>query len=235
MFRRNMDADHERMRVTSFTEDAWRANRPLFETTRDMPFNRELAEGVLPSEKFRHYMIQDAHYLEGFARSLALASAKGWSADHVVQFARAAEEAIIVERALHAEYFDRFGVSPQDFASTELSPACNHYVSYLQSTCAQAPFEVGLAALLPCFWIYREVGTAIHTRAASDNPYTAWIETYAGEEFSEAVDAVIATLDSVAAQCSAHNRERMHLAYRRSAQLEWMFWDSAYRLEKWPV
>jgi thiaminase/transcriptional activator TenA len=24
-------------------------------------------------------------------------------------------------------------------------------------------------------------------------------------------------------------------AFVRAAQLEWMFWDSAYRLEQWPV
>lgn len=221
--------------MTTFTHDAWQANLPLFESTRDMPFNRELAQGVLPPEKFRHYMIQDARYLEGFARSLSLVAAKGWNADHVVQFAKAAEVAIIVERELHEDYFERFGVCQEDFADAELSPACNHYVSYLQSTCAQEPFEVGLAALLSCFWIYREVGTAIHASANPDNPYAAWIETYAGEDFAEAVDAVIATLDDVSAACSARSIERMHHAYRRSAQLEWMFWDSAYRLETWPV
>lgn len=221
--------------MTPFSQDAWKANLPLFETTRDMPFNRELADGSLSVEKFRHYMLQDAHYLEGFARGLSLVAARGWNADHVVQFAKAAEVAIIVERELHADYFERFGVTPDQFEATELSPACNHYVSFLTATCAQAPFEVGLAALLPCFWIYREVGTAIHASAHPDNPYSAWIETYAGEDFAEAVDAVIATLDAVAAECSARSLERMHHAYRRSAQLEWMFWDSAYRLESWQV
>ncbi|MEO1489841.1 MAG: thiaminase II, partial [Pseudomonadota bacterium] len=95
--------------------------------------------------------------------------------------------------------------------------------------------EVGLAALLPCFWIYREVGRAIQAQADGANPYRAWIDTYAGEDFAEAVDQVIATIDGVAAECSRRSIERMHLAYRRSAQLEWMFWDSAYRLEGWPV
>lgn len=221
--------------MTRFSENAWQANLPLFEKTRDMPFNRELAEGSLPEEKFRHYMIQDAHYLEGFARGLSLVAAKGWQADDVVQFAKAAEVAIIVERELHAEYFERFGVTPDQFAATELSPTCNHYVSFLRATCAQEPFEVGLAALLPCFWIYREVGRTIHTDAHPDNPYSAWIDTYAGKDFADAVDAVIATLGAVAAQCSARSIERMHLAYRCSAQLEWMFWDSAHRLETWPV
>jgi len=221
--------------VTRFSENAGQANLPLFENTRDMPFNRELADGSLPTEKFRHYMIQDAHYLEGFARSLSLVAAKGWDADHIVQFAKAADVAIIVERELHAEYFERFGVTPDQFAAAELSPACHHYASFLTATCAQEPFEVGLAALLPCFWIYREVGTAIHASARPDNPYSAWVETYAGEDFAEAVDEVIATLDALAADCSVRSIERMHLAYRRSAQLEWMFWDSAYRLETWPV
>jgi len=27
----------------------------------------------------------------------------------------------------------------------------------------------------------------------------------------------------------------MHWAFTRATQLEWMFWDSAYRLENWPV
>ena len=30
-------------------------------------------------------------------------------------------------------------------------------------------------------------------------------------------------------------RERMHAAFARATQLEWVFWDSAFRLETWPV
>lgn len=221
--------------MTSFSNDAWRNNLALFEATRDMPFNNELAKGILPEPAFRHYMIQDAHYLEGFARALSLVAAKGWHADHVVHFAEAAQVAIVVERSLHTDYFDTFGVTPEVFSKTERSPACEHYVSFLLATTALEPFEVGLASLLPCFWIYREVGLAIHAKAAQDNPYRAWIDTYAGEDFSKAVDAVITAIDAVADECSKRSIERMHHAYRRSAQLEWMFWDSAYRQASWPI
>jgi thiaminase/transcriptional activator TenA len=221
--------------VNRFSETVWQANLPLFELTLAMPFNRELADGSLPAEKFRHYMIQDAHYLEGFARSLALVAAKGWNADHVAQFANASEVAILVERQLHADFFRKFGVSQATFEQTERTPACNHYVSFLQSICGQAPFEIGLAALLPCFWIYREVGRAIHAGSGKDNPYAPWIDTYAGEDFGAAVDAVLKTVDEVAQDSAPRSIEGMRQAYRRSAQLEWMFWDSAYRLESWPV
>jgi thiaminase/transcriptional activator TenA len=46
---------------------------------------------------------------------------------------------------------------------------------------------------------------------------------------------MIAATDEAAELASPNARERMHDAFRRAAQLEWMFWDSAYRLEDWPV
>ena len=95
--------------------------------------------------------------------------------------------------------------------------------------------EVLLGALLPCFWIYAEVGRDIHARAAPANPYQAWIDTYAGEEFHAAVRTVIAATDEAAEVASSSLRERMHAAFARATQLEWVFWDSAFRLEAWPV
>lgn len=219
------------------TAQAWQQNSALYEKTLAHPFNQELAAGTLSNERFRHYMVQDAHYLEGFGRALALVAAKGWTADHVVQFAKAAETAIIVERGLHADYFSAFGISQADFEAAERSPTCEHYISFLLRMAALEPFEVGLAALLPCFWIYREVGKAIHAeqREGANNPYAAWIETYASDDFDAAVDAVIAAVDDVAETTSARNRAAMLQAYQRSAQLEWMFWDSAYQRAKWPI
>lgn len=219
----------------AFSEDAWHRNADLYEVVRTMPFNEALAAGTLGEDNFRHYIIQDAHYLIAFARALAVAAAKADEPDGIVQFSEAAKVAIIVERALHADYFRRFGVSAEDFARTPLSPACHHYSSYLISTAWSAPYEVALAALLPCFWVYAEIGRDILSRAATPNPYQAWIDTYAGEEFHEAVRGVIATTDRVAAKASPEVVAAMHEAFTRATQLEWMFWDSAWRLADWPV
>ena len=221
--------------MPQFSTTAWQNNLPLYEKILAMPFNGELASGNLSAESFRHYIIQDAHYLEGFARALALASAKADTADQIVQFAAAAQTAIMVERDLHADYFRKFGITPEDFAAAQPTPVCDHYVSYLLRVAALDPFPVVLAALLPCFWIYLEVGKDIHGRAAKPNPYQAWIDTYAGEEFATAVQAVIETTDTVACGASERMRHSMHDAFTRATQLEWMFWDSAYRLAKWPV
>ncbi len=219
----------------SFSSDAWARNAALYEKTRDMPFNRELASGQLDENAFKHYMIQDAHYLVAFGRALAIAAAKADDADGVVQFAEAAKGAVVAERSLHAGFMRQFGIDAATFEATPLTPASHHYTSFLIATAWSAPYPVALAALLPCFWIYAEIGRDIHARAARPNPYAAWIDTYAGDEFHTLVRAVIASVDAAAEQASAQTREAMHQAYTRAAQLEWMFWDSAHRQADWPV
>ena len=220
----------------SFCDQAWERNLPLFQATLDLPFNRELAAGTLPRDVFRHYMIQDAHYLVAYGRALAVTAAKSDNAEGVVQFANAANaanEAVVVERALHGGFMRDFGVTPEQFAATPLTPACHHYTSYLLATAWSATYPVAVAALLPCFWIYAEVGRDIHARSAKDNPYQAWVDTYASEEFHAAVRGVCATVDRLAVDASEATRAAMHAAYKDAARLEWQFWDSAHRLADW--
>lgn len=218
-----------------FSQEAWARNRAAYETIRTMPFNAELAAGTLSRERFRRYIVQDAHYLIGFGRALALAAAKAPHPDRIVQFARGAETAIVVERALHGGFLRDFGIDAAAFAATPLSPACDHYVAWLTATAYAEPYEVVLGALLPCFWIYAEVGRDIFSRAEADNPYRAWIDTYAGEEFGEAVAAMIAATDEAAEPASPALRARMHAAYAHATRLEYGFWDGAYCDRTWPL
>lgn len=217
----------------SFCDQAWERNLPLFQATLDLPFNRELAAGTLPRDVFRHYMIQDAHYLVAFGRTLAAAAAKADDADGVVQFAAAAQEAVVAERELHHSFMREYAITPEEFASTPLSPTCHHYCHFLQSVAWSRSYPVALAALLPCFWIYAEVGVDLQKRTAAANPYQSWIDTYGGEDFHAHVRAVRNTIDAVAAQADTRTLAEMHAAYTDAARLEWMFWDSAYRMQTW--
>jgi thiaminase (transcriptional activator TenA) len=88
---------------------------------------------------------------------------------------------------------------------------------------------------LPCFWIYWDVGCAIAETAAADNPYRAWIDTYADPRFGEAVAAVIATADRAAETASDGVRRRMLAACIRATQYEWLFWDGGYHRRGWPL
>jgi len=219
----------------SFSQELWQANLALYQDTLQLPFNQELAAGMLSRERFCHYVIQDAHYLLAYGRALAVTAAKADGADGMVQFTRAAQEAVLVERSLHDGFMRDFGITPAQFSATPMTPACHHYTSYLLATAWSAPYPVTVAALLPCFWIYAEIGRDIHAGSVPGNPYQHWVDTYAGEKFHAAVRGVCATVDQLAANASDETLATMHAAYTHAARLEWMFWDSAYRLEEWPV
>src|SRR5215468_1723088 len=131
-----------------FSREAWDRNAATYEVIRTMPFNAELAAGTLSEARFKHYITQDAHYLIGFGRALTLAAAKAPEADRIVQFAKSAEGAIVVERALHGSFFRQYGITPEIFADTPLSPACHHYVSYLLANPDAGPDDVVVGELL---------------------------------------------------------------------------------------
>lgn len=194
----------------------------------------ELAAGSLAQERFQHYIIQDALYLGKFSRALALAAAKAPDSEALQAFAQSAVSAVAVERSLHEHYLREFGVDPARLADAEPAPDCLAYTSFLLATAYHDPWEVLVAALLPCFWIYRDVGCAISGTAAPDNRYRAWIDTYADPRFGEAVQAVIAAADRAAATASDRVRQQMLAAFTRATQYEWLFWDGAYQRRGWP-
>ncbi|MDP8915671.1 MAG: thiaminase II [Pseudomonadota bacterium] len=219
----------------SFTAAVWEEAGPILRAIHAHPFVRELGEGSLSRERFREYMLQDALYLRGFARALAFGALKAPDAERILEFSKAAEVAIVVERALHAGFLQQFGVDPATAEAVEASPTCTAYVDHLIATAAVGGFGDLAAAVLPCFWIYQDVGARIHAAAAPANPYQAWIDTYAGEEFEAATGRMRAIVDGEGVGAGAAQRASMRAAFLRSCRYEWMFWDAAWRLESWPV
>lgn len=203
----------------------------------ELPFNAELAAGSLSPQRFQFYLVQDARYLVGFARALAVAAAKAGATSDVAFFAGAAQESIVVERSLHDGYFDRFGMTEADQKAIETSPTCLAYTSFLLATAQTGSYAELIAALLPCFWVYQNVGTEIlaSLRPGTDNPYLAWIDTYADDEFAESVRICRHAVDAAAAAADDRTRDAMFAAFTRATEYEWLFWDSAYRMETWPT
>ena len=213
-----------------WTDKIWTQIEPIYQKIIEMPFIEELQKGTLPLEKFQFYMGQDSFYLENFARSLALIGARAHRVSHALDFIRFAEGAIVVEKALHDSYVQEFGLSQRG----SIEPTTHHYINFLKSTSALDQVEIAMAAVLPCFWIYQEVGDSIYKNQLSeDNPYQKWIDTYAGKEFKELVIKAINICDSVAENCTPQQQERMTQAFVEASKLEFMFWDSAYQLKTW--
>jgi thiaminase/transcriptional activator TenA len=215
----------------NFTEQLWQDIRPVYDAILTHGFVGELMAGSLPSATFQYYIQQDALYLTDFSRALSQLAARATTPDDMLQFTQFAQNAILVERALHETYFALYDIQPE----TAKMPACFAYTNYLLATTSLQSIAVGAAAVLPCFWIYREVGKFIYQQAIQENPYRSWIDTYAGEAFDQSVSQMMDLTNRFAERASASELENMREAFRMSSRLEWYFWNDAYTRHRWLV
>lgn len=206
---------------------------PIMTKIFTQPFNQELAKGILPQKKFIHYLQQDALYLADYSRALSLTAARLPCNKQAHQFMRFALDAIIAEQDLHSSYLTQYQATVT--LSIEQNQACFMYTNYLLRMASTASVEEAVASLLPCFWVYREVGKQLLHDMSPNNPYTNWIALYSGKQFDSSVKLAIDVMNALGDVASDTIKRKMILAFTRSTQLEWHFWESAYSQEKWLI
>ena len=219
----------------TLSAELWSGIEDIYAAILGHPFIAGLTDGSLGPEAFRFYVIQDAHYLREYARALSVCAAKAPAEPEIAMFDRHAAGAIEVERSLHESFFRELGVTEEELASTPMAPTTLAYTSYLLSVAYGGSFSEALGAVLPCYWIYREVGEALLERVSPDPLYRRWIETYGGEEFAEIVRAVLEVTDRLGPDLSEVDRRRMAQHFTTTSRYEWMFWDAGWRREAWPI
>ncbi|AKT50376.1 thiaminase II [Arsenicicoccus sp. oral taxon 190] len=214
----------------TFTADAWTHTADVRSAIDELPFVQGLADGTLERERFAYYMAQDALYLADYGRVLAALASQATDPDEMLFWAESARTTVVVERELH-------GTHVADLAAARRSPTCLAYTSYLASLTTQGSYAVAAAGVLPCFWIYQDVGDHLLRQAGAldGHAYGDWIGMYSDAEFAASVSRAKAIVDRCAAGADGDVVARMHEAYATAARYEWMFWDAAWRQETWPV
>lgn len=190
-----------------------------------LDFVRGLADGTLPEHEFAYYLAQDAIYLNGYSRVLARAAAIAPTEAEQLFWARSAQTCLEVESELHRSW-----LSTRRAAAT-LGPVTKSYVDHLLAASVSGSYGLLVAAALPCFWLYAEVGSTLHREflaggAPVAHPYADWLRTYADEDFAAATRQAIAYTDTAARQGSESEREAMALAFRQSSGYEVAFFDA---------
>lgn len=218
----NTWSSHSRMAINS-----------IFDKITVHPFISELMNGTLPETTFEFYIQQDALYLADFGKILAGIASKLHNPADIQAYLGFATGTIVVEEALHEMFLNLFKTEGK---VVEKSPTCLLYTGFLHEQLTTQPIEVALAAVLPCFWIYKEVGDYIlANQTTKENPYQSWIDTYGGEDFAASVTKAIAITDVMAMNTTPAIQQKMTRAFVKASQLEWMFWDSAYTQESWKI
>ncbi|SDS50578.1 bifunctional hydroxymethylpyrimidine kinase/phosphomethylpyrimidine kinase [Corynebacterium timonense] len=211
------------------TADLWgRAAARAWPDTLGLSFLAELRAGTLPARAFEFYLSQDAYYLSEYARALSLVASKAPSRTAHEWWSAAATGATAEEASLHREWLSQRGLGE---AAQSPSPVTLAYVSHLKAATATGDYAVAAAAVLPCFWLYAEVGLHLADADHPDHPYHAWLSLYGGEDFVAETSRAIELTEQALDEGSPAQRKAAREAFMHSCFFEREFFDQAARLQ----
>ena len=218
-----------------FSSELWDGITDIYAAILAHPFLAGMTDGSLPADAFTFYVVQDALYLRRYAQALAAVAAHAPDAAQTEMFARHAAGIVAVEMSLHDTLLADLDIDPAAVRATEEAPTTLAYNSYLLAATQGGSYGEGVGTVLPCYWIYGEVGKHLLGRGSPNPRYQRWIDTYGGEEFGDIAREVLAAADSLGPGLAPSERARVHRHFRTTSRYEWMFWDMGYRKESWPL
>ncbi|MBQ8271712.1 MAG: thiamine phosphate synthase [Tidjanibacter sp.] len=215
-------------KIMSWTKEVWQKSLPIYERIIRHPFITELADGTLATERFARYLAQDEIYIKNYGEEMFLLADMLPDEAMRKMFRAYAEEGMAAEAAMHQMLIDNFGID----TAVEPSEVTAGYMAHTRKYINTGNPALALAAMLPCMWIYNEVGLYIYNhRNPNPNPYSEWVATYASEDFTEGTRQILEMCDRYAEEATPEMREEMTRAYLVAAEYEWAFWNWGYHGE----
>ncbi|BCB03826.1 thiaminase II [Bacillus sp. KH172YL63] len=218
----------------TFTAELRNAVTDIWEASFNHPFVKGIGDGTLPLENFKYYVLQDAYYLSHFSKVQALGASKATDLHTTSRMAAHAVGTNEAELSLHANFSKRLGITEEEKQQFKPAPTAYAYTSHMYRSAQYGGLADILAAILPCYWLYYEVGEHLKSCTPEEPIYQEWIAAYGGEWFRELVEEQIERLDTLAETMSASDKDRMKENFILSSIYELQFWEMAYTLERWP-
>ena len=217
--------------LENFSDELRIAAAPIWEKIFKHPFLVAIKNGSLPIETFRYYLTQDYLYLEGFARTVAMALAKAPDSETLEELSH--RVLTPVERPLHHKLLAEAEVTLTSIYEAGPSPTNTAYVNHMIKTASLYGLGPTAAALLPCPWTYHLLKDEV---GASDHPlYSQWTEFYVAGFLENSVAAWRKFVDQAALTAGPAELNDMRRAFITSSQYEYMFWEAALSRESWPI
>jgi thiaminase/transcriptional activator TenA len=184
------------------------------------PCVHKLGRGTLGLDQMGRFISQDAQYLNKFSRVLTIAAAKASCFDwkQILEFH--SQNVLAVEDQLHHRLAPILEVP---IAGSKPLPITIAYTDHLLRIARSGTFAEIIAAVLPCYWTYREIGRHLGTQEMPDNSiFRDWIETYQDAAYRQAVTEILEIADAL------EDSKDCHIAFARSLRYEYGFWSQAY-------
>ncbi len=216
----------------SLTDDLRSSVGALWNKTVNHPFVIELGDGTLPTDVFNIYFEQDHLFIRDWVALMCAGVAKAPDFDAARPLAAFIHLALGGEEGLFQEYFREYGTSPEQVAALQPLPTTMGYGSYLRKIAAQGSYYQIITALLGIEWPYLQWGQQLAAQGKQpDNKYyRTWIDLHAGPDLEGLVTWMRHTLDTA----TIPDADVLKDVFLTALRYEHLFWEMAYRGERWP-
>ncbi|SDO29191.1 hydroxymethylpyrimidine/phosphomethylpyrimidine kinase [Microbacterium sp. ru370.1] len=205
----------------SWSAERWDATAPTRAEVDACAFVRGLASGTLDRAAFAWYLGQDLLYLREYARVLARAAALAPTVEEQRFWSAASVSCLAEEAELHRSHVDPEGLEP---AASTLD-----YTDHLHAASTAGSYAVLVAAILPCFVLYADIGARWRGTFDPDHAYADWLTAYGDEAFAASSAEAATIVDAAARAAPPAVREQMAATYDRSMRLELAFFEAPLR------
>ncbi|MCM3567259.1 thiaminase II [Neobacillus mesonae] len=219
----------------SFSAELRKEAEPIFQAIFDHPFVQGIANGKLEKEQLIHYVKQDFEYLNSFIRIYGIAVSKCDNREDMEMFNQQIAFILNSEIHPHHNFCQAAGVSYEELQGYSLSPSSHHYIRHMLTVAHEGSLAEILAVLLPCPWTYWEIGKKLIQEVNPDpsHPFYEWIHFYGNRP--DGTQKFCKRLDELVQDASEKEKAKMKEHFLLSCQLEYLFWDMAFKREEWPV
>lgn len=200
-------------------------HRKLYHAIIGHPLVKGMAGATLPLPVFRNYIIQDCLYLKSyteFLRVLAARSTRGAEREMLQRHLRGSAAA---EVALHQSFFPLLDISHTMLEAAKTFPGCAQNAQFLKETSLSAPIHSALAAIIPCYRSYLEMGRKVVSHKPDHMIYSKWAALYSSPEYEADVLEIERAAD---ARATAETKLDMETFYSRGCRLEVGFLDAVW-------
>jgi len=216
----------------SLSEDLQKSVGPLWEKTVTHPFVIELGDGTLPWEKFNVYFQQDHLFLKDWIALMCGGIVRAPDFDSARPLASFVHGALSGEEGLFQQFFRDTGLSKEEVRDLKYLPTSFAYSGFLRRMAGEGTFHETITTLLGIEWPYLEWAKRLTTagKRPRNKYYRTWIDIHAGKELDDFVSWMRNVLDSAAVA----DVDRLKEIFLSTLRYEYLFWEMAYRGERWP-
>jgi thiaminase/transcriptional activator TenA len=213
--------------------DKWKKNSlKYWEQSLEHPFVKGIMDGSLSMERFKYYLIQDAHYLRFFNGMFLAAAELTENDDDRVALVSFAHSLKLGEEDVREFVLDELGITPEEIDNTPISPNAYHYITHMELQVATGDVARIYASLLPCTWLYLDVFTTLSSFSIDVPIFEKFVSAYQADEYEKVLEWQ-KSLTEKAALASQTPPEELEEIFKISSYEEVCFWQMAWDLQKY--